>query len=129
VLFRSESDGPGDRHRSARGAAACTAGAGVSLRAAYAARAAVQQPARALSLPRLQTARRGAREIFGLRGSATSSLFCVVLVGALSGQPGPLPRLVGRSPAQEHPPAGLQLKIFAATLGGDSLFSLAPSGA
>src|SRR5438477_7764271 len=82
-----------------------------------------------LSLPRLQTASRGAREIFGLRGSATSSLFCVVLVGTLSGLPGPLPRLVGRSPAQEHPSAGLQLKIFAATLGGDSLFGLAPSGA
>src|SRR6266513_421274 len=125
----TESDGPGDRHHSARGGAACTAAAGVPLRAAYPARAAVQRPARAVSLPRLQTASRGAREIVGLPGTATTSLFCVVLVGTLSGLPGPLPRLVGRSPAQEHPPAGLQLKIFAATLGGDSLFGLAPSGA
>src|SRR5213082_2131471 len=55
----TESDGPGDRHHFARGGAACTAAAGVPLRAAYAARAAVQRPARAVSLPRLQTTSRG----------------------------------------------------------------------
>src|SRR6266566_4051074 len=91
----TESDGPGDRHHSARGGAACTAAAGVPLGAAHAGRTAVQQPARAISLSPLQTAGRGTPEISGLRRTAAGGLFCVVLVGTLPGLPGPLPRLVG----------------------------------
>ena len=73
--------------------------------------AALQQPARPLSLPWVHAAGRGTSEVSGLCPGTPDCLSGLVFRPPASRPAGPLHRLVGRSPTQEHPFSCLQYAI------------------